>query len=142
MNTTRRNFLTSSVGALVGAGLAAGPNAPDAASAADTISAVSTESAPRTRNRVGAVAYGYQYSIGLFSYKDRPGERFEAVKFVEANHAAGGEVAQHEPLVGRAPPEPGTSLRLGHQADASSSLEACSDSPSSSSLATTSSRLF
>ena len=48
----------------------------------------------RGRNRVGAVAYGYQYSIGLFSYQDRPGEKFDAVKFVEANHAAGGEVAQ------------------------------------------------
>jgi 3-oxoisoapionate decarboxylase len=46
------------------------------------------------RNRVGAVAYGYQYSIGLFSYQDRPGEKFDALKFVEANHAAGGEVAQ------------------------------------------------
>ncbi len=43
---------------------------------------------------MGAVAYSYQYSIGLFSYKDRPGERFDAVKFVEANHEAGGEVAQ------------------------------------------------
>ena len=43
---------------------------------------------------MGAVAYGFQYSIGLFSYKDRPGEKFDAVKFVEANHAAGGEVAQ------------------------------------------------
>ena len=43
---------------------------------------------------MGAVAYGYQYSIGLFSYNDRPGDRFDAVKFVEANHAAGGEVAQ------------------------------------------------
>jgi len=40
------------------------------------------------------VAYGYQYSIGLFSYKDRPGKKFDAVKFVEATHAAGGEVAQ------------------------------------------------
>lgn len=28
---------------------------------------------PPGRHRVGAVAYGYQYSIGLFSYKDRPG---------------------------------------------------------------------
>ena len=94
MNTTRRNFLTTSAGALVGAGLATSPNAPDAASAADTIPAAPTESGPRTRNRVGAVAYGYQYSIGLFSYKDRPGEKFDAVRFVEANHKAGGEVAQ------------------------------------------------
>ena len=58
-----------------------------------TEAAVATEGR-RGRNRVGAVAYGYQYSIGLFSYRDRPGERFDAVKFVEANHAAGGEVAQ------------------------------------------------
>ena len=48
----------------------------------------------RSRNRVGAVAYSYQYSIGLFSYKDRPNERFDALKFVEATHEAGGEVAQ------------------------------------------------
>ncbi len=50
MNTTRRSFLTTSAGALVGAGLATSPNASDATSAADTIPAVSTESGPRTRN--------------------------------------------------------------------------------------------
>jgi len=48
----------------------------------------------RVRNRVGAVAYGYQYSIGLFSYRDRPGERFDAVRVVEAVRQAGGEVLQ------------------------------------------------
>jgi sugar phosphate isomerase/epimerase len=64
---------------------------PPAAEAAER--SIATEG-QRGRNRVGAVAYSYQYSIGLFSYKDRPNERFDAVKFVEATHEAGGEVAQ------------------------------------------------
>ena len=45
-------------------------------------------------NRVGVVAYSFQYSIGLFSYKDRPADKFDAVKFVEKTREAGGEVAQ------------------------------------------------
>ncbi len=94
MSTTRkpsrRAFLTTSAGALAGAGLMAG----SAPSDAGTNEKAFGPGGRRARNRVGAVAYGYQYSIGLFSYKDRPGEKFDAVKFVEANHAAGGEVAQ------------------------------------------------
>ena len=43
---------------------------------------------------MGAVAYSYQYSIGLFAYKDRPEERFDALKFVEQPIRPGGEVAQ------------------------------------------------
>jgi len=45
-------------------------------------------------NRVGAVSYSYQYSIGLFSYSDRPGERMDVFGFVSATREAGGEVAQ------------------------------------------------
>ena len=89
-NPSRRSFLGTSVGALAGAGLFAG-STPSVAQADPTLVATQDR---RSRNRVGAVAYGYQYSIGLFSYQDRPGERFDALKFVEANHKAGGEVAQ------------------------------------------------
>jgi sugar phosphate isomerase/epimerase len=45
-------------------------------------------------NRVGAVSYSYQYSIGLFSYNERPGERMDVFGFVSATREAGGEVAQ------------------------------------------------
>jgi len=45
-------------------------------------------------NRVGIVAYSFQYPIGLFTYKDRPGERFDAIEFVKKTREAGGEVAQ------------------------------------------------
>ncbi len=89
--TSRRHFLASSTaGALVGAGLTGASAPADAKANAET----DATGGRGRRNRVGAVAYGYQYSIGLFSYNDRPGEMFDAVKFVEANHAAGGEVAQ------------------------------------------------
>jgi sugar phosphate isomerase/epimerase len=87
---SRRSFLGTSVGALAAAGFLAG-SGPPVAAADET--RVATEPR-RSRNRVGAVAYSYQYSIGLFSYNKRPGERFDALKFVEANHQAGGEVAQ------------------------------------------------
>jgi len=45
-------------------------------------------------NRVGAVCYSFQYSIGLFSYADRSGERMDVLGFVEKTREAGGEVAQ------------------------------------------------
>ena len=95
---SRRHFLASSTAATtaLAAGLVANPADPGAIAnerVAESGSASST-GGTRARNRVGAVAYGYQYSIGLFAYQDRPGEKFDAVKFVEANHAAGGEVAQ------------------------------------------------
>lgn len=43
--------------------------------------------------RIGAVAYAFQYSIGLFSYRDRPGGRMSALQFVEATRDCGGDVA-------------------------------------------------
>ena len=45
-------------------------------------------------NRVGVVCYSLGYSIGLFRYRDRPGEKLDAVGFVERTREAGGEVAQ------------------------------------------------
>lgn len=84
---SRRRFAAAATGAVLAGGVLA--------AAQGNPSPRATNKAPkRTRNRVGAVAYGYQYSIGLFTYKDRPGERFDAVRFVEATHEAGGEVAQ------------------------------------------------
>lgn len=87
---SRRSFLGTSVGALAGAGLLAGSEKPLAAAAESPVATQQRSG----RNRVGTVAYSYQYSIGLFSYKDRPGTRFDALKFVEATAEAGGEVAQ------------------------------------------------
>lgn len=88
-NLSRRAFLMASAGTLAGTALTA-----RWAPAREGVCAEVTNGTRRGRNRVGAVAYGYQYSIGLFSYKDRLGERFDAVRFIEANDAAGGEVAQ------------------------------------------------
>jgi sugar phosphate isomerase/epimerase len=88
-HSSRRAFLLASAGALTGAAWTAA-----SAPALERTTAEAGNGSRRGRHRVGAVAYGYQYSIGLFSYKDRPGDRFDAVRFVEANHAAGGEVAQ------------------------------------------------
>lgn len=44
--------------------------------------------------RVGAVAYGFYFAIGLFRYQDRPGDRMNALEFVEATRECGGDVAQ------------------------------------------------
>lgn len=44
--------------------------------------------------RIGAVAYNYAYSLGLFNYRNRPGERMDNLGFIEAVHQAGGNVAQ------------------------------------------------
>ena len=94
---SRRQFLTTSAAALLvssaGTTAATGTAARHAQASA---SGRTQDDRPgrRRRNRVGAVAYGYQYSIGLFSYRDRPGERFDAVRVVEAVRQAGGEVLQ------------------------------------------------
>ena len=92
MNPSRRRLLTKSAAALVGAGLAT--KTAHSETTASSGSGKPGAGERRTRNRVGAVAYGYQYSIGLFSYKDRPGDRFDAIAFIEADRKAGGEVAQ------------------------------------------------
>lgn len=92
MPRSRREFLTTSAAALAGVGLTMWPGGSDATPAA--CGDEPGRGPQRSRNRVGAVAYGYQYSIGLFTYKDRPGDHFDAVDFVEATHRAGGEVAQ------------------------------------------------
>ena len=93
MSLSRRGFLASAA-TLAGAGFATGPAASDAETTRAAVGGDSGGGGRRARNRVGAVAYGYQYSIGLFTYQDRPGEKFDAVEFVEASHRAGGEVAQ------------------------------------------------
>ncbi|MFZ5832371.1 MAG: sugar phosphate isomerase/epimerase family protein [Planctomycetota bacterium] len=92
--TSRRQFLSRSAvigtaGALLGSGTVFAQGAEDAA--APTPSTVG--SMPKI-NRVGAVSYGFQYSIGLFSYQQRPGPRMDAEAFVEATRACGGSVAQ------------------------------------------------
>ena len=91
-NITRRAFAGTTIAALAGlcGGLRFGTGAEEEKPARQA----ATSAAGRVPRRVGAVAYSFQYSIGLFSYRQRPGERFDAVKFVEATHAAGGNVAQ------------------------------------------------
>lgn len=47
------------------------------------------------RPRVGAVAYAYNYSLGLFgAYAKRAGEKWDVFKFLAQTRAAGGEMAQ------------------------------------------------
>jgi hypothetical protein len=45
-------------------------------------------------NRVGAVCYSFQYSLGLFSYSKREGARFDVFRLVAAMREAGAESAQ------------------------------------------------
>jgi len=82
--SSRREFLAQSCAALAAGGLAEWVDGPPARAA----------DAAKAPQRVGAVAYAFQYSLGLFSYKDRRGPRMDAAGFVEATHAAGGRVAQ------------------------------------------------
>lgn len=44
--------------------------------------------------RVGAVAYSFWYSLGLFAYQKRSGDRMDVFGFVEATRKAGGSAAQ------------------------------------------------
>jgi sugar phosphate isomerase/epimerase len=78
---TRRQFLaTASVTA------AANPLLADRAQTTST----------NTR-RIGVLANGLHYSIGLFQYKDRPGQKLNALQFVETTHRSGGNVAKLHP---------------------------------------------
>ncbi len=45
-------------------------------------------------NRIGIVCYSFEYSIGLFAHKDRPGPRMDAVEFIQKTRDAGGDAAQ------------------------------------------------
>ncbi|MBF0199128.1 MAG: sugar phosphate isomerase/epimerase, partial [Planctomycetes bacterium] len=88
---TGRRFFGKSAGALASAGIIMNSAG---------LLGVHANNKPNTgekslkRNRVGGVAYSYQYSIGLFKYNNRPGGKFDAMKFLEANYQAGGEIAQ------------------------------------------------
>lgn len=89
-NQTRRRFIKYTVGAVAGSSLMSGP-----------IGVLNTFAKPvvkpkgaTTNFRIGSVAYSYQYSIGLFQYKTRGGEKFDTIDFLRANHKAGGNVAQ------------------------------------------------
>ena len=88
--SSRRAFLTTSAGALASGSLLTSSVSSDAKANQEAV----TSEGRRSRNRVGAVSYSYRYSIGLFIYKDRPGEKLDAVQFLDATHRAGGEVAQ------------------------------------------------
>lgn len=80
--SSRRIFLKTSAATIAASGLAVGLNRSTA------------HAEPNSGHRIGAVAYAYRYSIGLFIYKDRTGDRMDALRFVEATHEAGGNVAQ------------------------------------------------
>ncbi len=87
---SRRVFLQASTcSALMAAGSANWSTMTNRANGAESVvSHLSTD------RRIGAVAYGYQYSIGLFAYRNRKGPRMDARQFVEATRKAGGNVAQ------------------------------------------------
>lgn len=91
-NIPRRTFAGATITAL--AGLGGGFRFATGAEKETRARQAATSVAGGTPRRIGAVAYSFQYSIGLFSYRQRLGERFDAVQFVEATHAAGGNVAQ------------------------------------------------
>jgi 3-oxoisoapionate decarboxylase len=86
--TNRRDFLAGAAGMALGLAAARQSLTDVMADAAEPARAA----APR--RRVGTVAYCYQYSLGLFFHAKRPGERWDALKYIEANHAAGGDLAQ------------------------------------------------
>lgn len=75
---TRRRFVQLSAGATA------------AALACPHLAAGGSAKTPR----LGAVAYNYQYSLGLFAYKTRPGDRLDCLGFLEAVQKSGGQVAQ------------------------------------------------
>jgi len=82
MRTTRREFLAGGVGAAIATGRGAAVAGTDKPAAA-------------LRRRVGAVAYAFDYALGLFgAYKTRPGEKWDVFRFVEETRKAGGDVAQ------------------------------------------------
>jgi len=87
----RRTFIRTTVESVLG--LTAARLASDCGFAAPA-HAASAATNGRSLHRVGAVAYAFQYSIGLFTYNKRPGERFDVFRFVEATREAGGAVAQ------------------------------------------------
>lgn len=105
-SATRRSFLATSVGGVVGTGLAAGLRAnggrikgsevfhPGADDRQESEATHDARQPAGCRHRVGVLAYSFQYSIGMFAYKNRPGDKFDAARFIEATREAGGEVAQ------------------------------------------------
>lgn len=80
----RREFLAKTSTTIIGLHAAATLAPSGALLAAPTAS-------PR---RIGAVAYNFQYNIGLFTYKNRTGPRMDSVQFIEAVHRSGRNVAQ------------------------------------------------
>lgn len=80
---SRRQFITSATTVLAAA-----------QAGTSLLAAKPTPASGGDPRRIGAVAYAYQYSIGLFSYNQRPEKRMDALEFVEATHKAGGNVAQ------------------------------------------------
>lgn len=45
-------------------------------------------------HRVGIVSYSFEYSLGIFGYRDRPGDRFDVLTLLEKIRDAGGDTAQ------------------------------------------------
>lgn len=90
---SRRRFIRHSI---LTTGLAAYGGLAARSFSAETGSAAGSHPPEKIkRNRVGAVAYAYNYSLGLFgTYATRPGEKWDVFQFIEKTHEAGGEVAQ------------------------------------------------
>ncbi|MBT7843413.1 MAG: TIM barrel protein [Lentisphaerae bacterium] len=45
-------------------------------------------------HRVGIVSYSFEYSLGIFGYQDRPGDRFDVLTLLDKIREAGGDTAQ------------------------------------------------
>jgi len=45
-------------------------------------------------HRVGIVSYSFEYSLGIFGYQDRPGDRFDVLTLLEKIREADGDTAQ------------------------------------------------
>jgi sugar phosphate isomerase/epimerase len=92
----RRHFLKNSM-AVIGAGALA---IPGNMNAMGIVPMTETSAKPIARNnvklpwRVGAVAYGFEYSIGLFKSRGRTGPRMDVFEFLDATRQTGGDVAQ------------------------------------------------
>lgn len=84
-NLTRRQFIaTATIAAAAHPLFATSPNS-------------ATAQSPR---RIGVLANGLHYSIGLFRYNNRPGSKLNAQQFVETTHRCGGNVAKiHQSMI-------------------------------------------
>jgi 3-oxoisoapionate decarboxylase len=89
----RRHFLMNSLAA-AGAGAIATTGAVNAMVTVPSVNNPVSDIDTKLPWRVGAVAYGFEYSIALFRSNKREGPRMDAFGFIDATKKTGGDVAQ------------------------------------------------